>query len=370
MGGRRVTLVDFPAQYAAEKDDILRTVDEVLSGGMWVGGPAVDGFENAVAEYCGTKHAIAVNSGTDALILGLEAIGIGPGDEVITPPNSFISSTSCIVRVGATPVFVDVRPDQNIDPTLIEAAITPKTKAIMPVHLTGRIADMGPIMAIAQRHGLKVIEDAAQAIGSRYDGKCGGAIGHVGCFSAHPLKNLNAMGDAGFVTTDDENVANHIRLARNIGMKDRNTVVQWGIVSRMDPVQAAILLHRLRTLDETIAAKRRIVEAYRATLDSEHVVWAPCRNVEFNSFQNFVVQVDRRDALQAHLAANGIDSSVHYPIPIHLQPVAAALGHKAGDFPETERQSGRILTLPSHRFLTDADIEYVCEAVNGFFRGH
>jgi len=362
-----VPFVNMRAQFAEERERLLPVVEEILSGGMWVGGDAVERFEAAMCAYTGARHCVALNSGTDALALGLKVLGVGPGDEVITPPNSFVASTAAIIQAGATPVFADVLPDQNIDPARVEAAITPKTRAIMPVHLTGRIADMDAIMAIADHYGLKVIEDAAQSIGSQLDGRQSGTIGHMGCFSAHPLKNLNAAGDAGYVLTDDDDMATRLRRLRNHGMVDRDTVGEWGVVSRMDSLQAAILVSRLEDLDDVIAKRHANAELYRQRLSTEVAFSPPCRNTEFNTFHTFVVQLDRRDELQAHLADLGIGTAIHYPVPIHLQPAAADLGHAIGDFPVAEEQAGRILSLPVHQFLAEVDIETVCDAINGFF---
>lgn len=364
---RRVRYVDFPAQYAEEREDIVALVDDVFGSGAFVGGAHIERFEKEAAAYVGTKHAIALNSGTDALILAMKGFGIGPGDEVITPPNSFVASTAAIAAVGATPVFADVKPDQNIDPDAVEAAITDKTKAIMPVHLTGRVAEMDRIMEIAARHGLKVIEDAAQSFGSRYQDQMSGAIGHAGCFSAHPLKNLNAAGDAGFITTDDDEMAARVRLLRNHGLKDRETVVEWGTVSRLDNLQAAFLTYRLGRVDAVVEKRRANAQLYRALLPEAHVFMPPCRQQEFNTFHTFVVQVDRRDELRAYLTERGIETAVHYPVPIHLQPAAADMGHKKGDFPATEEQAKRIVSLPIHQFLSEDDIRYVALTIEAFY---
>ncbi len=365
---RRVPFVDFAAQYAEERPAIEACLEEVFGRGDFIGGAAVGQLEEALAEACGRRTAVALNSGTDALMLGMAALGIGAGDEVITPPNSFVASTAAIVHIGATPVFADVLDDQNIDPAAVEAAITPRTKAIMPVHLTGRIADMTPIQEIAEHHGLLVIEDAAQSIGSRYAGRPSGGFGDVACFSAHPLKNLNAAGDAGFLVTDREDVAETARLTRNHGLADRNTVQRWGLVSRMDTLQARLLLMRLERFDSVIERRRANAARYRSLLNPVHVFVPPCRDVEFNSFHTFVVQVEARDALQAHLKARGIETAVHYPVPIHLQPAARDLGYRAGDLPVAERQAGRILSLPVHQFLLPEDIEQVSATINGFYR--
>lgn len=361
-----VPYVNIAGQFRDEREALMPIIEQVLESGQYVGGTRELSLETALTEWCGTKHVVALNSGTDALILALAGLGIGAGDEVITPPNSFVASTAVIHHVGATAVFADVLADQNIDPDAIKKAITPRTKAIMPVHLTGRVADMNPIMEIAREHGLVVIEDAAQSIGSRYDGRLAGAIGDVGCFSAHPLKNLNACGDAGFLATDRDDVAAYARLARNHGLVDRNTVTRFGTVSRMDSLQAAILEFRLGRLAETIERRRANAALYRSLLDPALAFSPPCRNIEFNTFHTFVVQVDHRDALQAHLGERGIGTAIHYPIPIHLQPAAASLGHKAGDFPVTETQARRILTLPIHQGLDPSQITRVAATVNDF----
>ena len=367
IAGRTIPYVDIAAQYADEREALLPLIDKVLASGQWVGGPAVEEFEQAVASYMGAKHIVAVASGTDALILGLRVLGLAAGDEVITPPNSFVASTAAIHFAGAKPVFADVLPDQNIDPQAIEAAITSHTRAIMPVHLTGRIANMDAIMAIAARHGVAVIEDAAQAMGSRFNDRYAGTFGVLGCFSAHPLKNLNAMGDGGFIATNDGEVAASLRRLRNNGLADRNTVMDWGVVSRLDAVQATILRYRLDRLDGIIAARRTNAARYRELLGAA-VIAPPCQPQEFNSFHTFVIQVDRRDELQHYLAGRGIGTAIHYPVPIHLQPAARAFGYKRGDFPVTERQAERILTLPVNPTLTDADIDYVADAVNEFYQ--
>lgn len=367
-GRREVPYVNFPAQYAAERDDIHAIVERVFRTGEFVGGAEIDGFERQIAEYLGVRHCVALNSGTDALILGLKAVGVGPGDEVITPPNSFVASTAAIIHVGARPVFADVLPDQNIDPMAVAAAVGPRTRAIMPVHLTGRVAPMDAILQIAEKHGLAVVEDAAQAIGAKLHGRMAGAIGHVGCFSTHPLKNLNAAGDGGLLTTNDDVIAERVRRLRSHGMIDRDTVAEWGVVSRMDVLQAAILRYRLRHLPQIIEKRRRNAQLYRELLDPAHVQVPPDRRAEFNVWHTFVVQVDRRDELKSWLAARGVGSAIHYPTPIHLQPAARGLGYRRGDLPVAEAQAGRILSLPIHQFLSEDDVAFVAESVNAFFR--
>jgi len=367
---RKVPYVNLSAQFAEEKDDIREAVEATFTQGQFVGGSAIEQLEEELSRFVGVQHVVAVNSGTDALILGLKAMNIGPGDEVITPPNSFVASTAVIVAVGATPVFADVRDDQNIDPQAVAAAITPRTRAIMPVHLTGRVADMGPILELAQRHGLGVIEDEAQSIGSRYEGRNSGTFGTCAAFSAHPLKNLNAAGDAGFLATNDPQIASKVRLLRNHGLANRDTVVVWGTVSRMDTLQAEILRRRLPRLGDIIERRRQNAENYKRLLDKLPIFFPQCRNHEFNTFHLFVIQADRRNELQTYLKSRGIGTGIHYPIPIHLQPAAERLGHRLGDFPMTERQSDRILSLPIHQFLSADDQSYVANEIGAFFKHH
>ena len=363
----RVPYVNFPAQWAEEGDLVRECMEAVFSRGDFVGGEAVTLFETEAASYCGVAEVVALNSGTDALIMSMRGLGIGPGDEVITPPNSFVASTAAIAHLGATPVFADILPDQNIDPEAVANEITQNTRAIMPVHLTGRVADMDPIMDLARKHDLFVIEDAAQAIGSRYNGKKAGTFGDAGCFSAHPLKNLNAGGDAGFVTTNNTDLAENLRRMRNHGLQGRDTVLEWGWVSRMDTLQAAILGMRLARLDNVNARRRHNASLYQELLDPMHVFLPPERSIEHNTWHTFVIQVERRDALKAWLADNGVETAIHYPLPLHLQPAALELGYREGDMPVTERQASRILTLPVNQFLKDEDVEYVANCVNRFF---
>ncbi|EMO64800.1 pleiotropic regulatory protein DegT domain protein [Leptospira borgpetersenii serovar Pomona str. 200901868] len=264
-----IPYINLVEQWKNEREELLPILDSVLGSGQYVGGQEVAKFEEDIAKFCGVKYAVALNSGTDALVCGLLELGIQPGDEVITPPNSFIASTASIVNIKAKPVFVDVGEDQNLDPEKLEKAITSKTKAIMPVHLTGRVAAMNEIMRIADKYSIPVIEDAAQSIGSKYDGKFSGSIGKVGCFSTHPLKNLNACGDGGFLTTNDEKIYNSVSRIRNHGLVDRNTVGEFGFVTRMDTVQAAILNFRLMRLPQVIEKRRQNAQLYKTLLDKK-----------------------------------------------------------------------------------------------------
>ncbi len=362
----KVPFVNFPAQFEEERAELIPLLEEVFRRGDFVGGAAVEALEQDLAEYLGVPYVVALNSGTDALILGLKALEIGPGDEVITPPNSFVASAAAIVAVGAKPVFADVQADQNIDPAAVAAAITPNTRAIMPVHIAGRPADMMAILALAERYNLAVIEDAAQSIGTRLNGRMTGTFGQVGCFSGHPLKNLNAAGDAGFLATTDAAIARQVRLLRNHGMVDRNTVVTWGTVSRLDTLQAVLLQFRLKRLDGVIARRRANAAHYAAQLDSRAVIPVGLPGA-FETFHLLVVQVDRRDELQTYLQDEGIQTAIHYPVPIHLQPVAAEYGYRLGSFPICEQQANRILSLPIHHFLTKSQIDWVSDRISTFY---
>lgn len=364
---RRIPYVNLAAQWEVEREQLLPIIEKVLASGQYIGGSFVEEFEHQAAKRCQTKHCVALNSGTDALVCGLVALGVVPGDEVITPPNSFIASTAAIVHLRAKPVFVDVLPDQNIDPSQLERAITPKTKAIMPVHLTGRMARMDAILEIANKYNIPIIEDAAQSIGSKYQGIPSGKWGKVGCFSAHPLKNLNACGDSGFLVTDDDEIASRVRLMRNHGLVDRNIVEQFGYVSRMDALQAAILSYRLTELNSVIEKRRKNAHLYQENLDRSKVFFPDDTPDEYNTYHTFVIQVDQRDDLKEYLTSQGIETSIHYPIPIHLQPAAEYLGYKNGKFPVTEKQAKQILTLPIHQHLQVDDALIIARNVNQFF---
>ena len=347
---QQVKYVDLEGQWSAEKQDLIDVIDRVMSTGVYVGGTEIEQFENAICEYTGAKHCIALNSGTDALVCSMLALGLKPEDEVITPPNSFVASTSSVAHIGCIPVFADVLDDQSIDPDKIRSAITDKTKAIMAVHLTGRMAQMDKICQIADENNLFVIEDAAQSIGSKYKGVQSGRYGHTGCFSTHPLKNLNACGDGGFVITDDEAVSKIICRMRNHGLVDRNNVETFGYVSRMDAIQAAILRFRLENIDEVLAKRRHNAFLYKQLLDPRFVYW-PAENEDyFDTYHTFVIQVAHRDRLKDHLNNFGIQTAIHYPIPIHHQPPARKYVKDNISFPVTERQANEILTLPINQF--------------------
>ncbi len=367
MKKTKVPFVDLKSQWSFERKSLLKIIDKVMSTGQFVGGKNVDLFEKKIAKLCNVKHAVSMNSGTDALTIALHVAGIGRGDEVITAPNSFISTASIIAHLGAKPVFVDVLPDQNIDPNKVESAISSKTKAIIPVHLTGRISEMKSIMSIAKKNNLVVIEDAAQSIGSKYYNKMSGSIGHIGCFSTHPLKNLNAAGDGGFITTNNTTYAKRIKKLCNLGIVDRNVVDEFGYVSRLDNLQAAILIYRLSELKNVAKKRRENAKFYIQHLNEKYIYFPKENDHQFNTYHTFVIQIDKRDKLQKYLLNKGINTAIHYPIPIHLQPASKSLNYKMGDFPIVEKQSKKILSLPVHQFLSKKEIKYITKTINEFF---
>ncbi len=363
----KVPYIDLKTQHRTLKKEIGTALSRIFTDGDFVLGREVARLEEKFAQYCGVRYAVGLNSGTDALFFAMKSVGVGQGDEVITAPNSFLATATSIRACGAKPVFVDVRKDQNIDPSLIEGKITRRTRAIIPVHLTGKAADMDPILRLAKKRGLAVIEDAAQAIGTVYRGKRAGSFGIANCFSLHPLKTLNACGDGGMITTDDKNIYTTIMQYRNIGLKNRTESDIWGFNSRLDTIQAAIVNIKFKYLDQWIAARRRNADYYRKHLSA--VVECPGEeSVEKCAYHLFVVQAERRDELQDWLLKNGIETKVHYPIPIHLQKCARELGYRKGDFPMVENQSKRILSLPIYQTLSKRQMDFVIEKVLSFYR--
>ena len=361
-----VPYVALTNQWASERQDLLPIIEEVMSSGGFIGGDRVEKFEVKAARYCKREFAVALNSGTDALVCALIAVGVRRGDEVITPSNSFVASTAAIVHIGAKPVFVDVEEDQLVSTEKIKNCITGKTKAIMPVHLTGRMCEMDEITKLAQKFNIPIIEDCAQSIGSKYNGVMSGSFGEVGCFSTHPLKNLNACGDGGFIVTDNPSIYKFIKEMRNHGLVERNLVKKFGYVSRMDTLQAAILDYRLDHLEDVIRTRRKNAEIYRARLNNKFVFIPKDTEKHYSTYHTFVIQVNFRDDLIEFLAENGVATAVHYGNPIHLQPAAKYLGYGLGSMPNTEKQSGKILSLPINQFLTKVQVEYVADLVNSF----
>ena len=359
-----IPFVDLPAQYRALKPEIDAAVAKVFENAQFILGPAVAAFERDFAALCGASEGIGVNSGTSALHLSLLAAGVGPGDEVITVPFTFVATVAAIEYAGAKPVLVDVEPEfLTMDPAKLEAAITPRTKAIIPVHLFGQPADMDPIMAIAKKHGLVVIEDACQAHGSEYRGKRCGSIGQLGCFSFYPGKNLGAYGEGGAVVTNDPELAQKIRLLRAWGEEVRYEHKYRGFNYRMDGVQGAILGVKLRHLEAWTEARRRNAAEYGRRLAETSVAVPRERRDVRHVYHLYVVRLQQRDAWRERLTEAGVQTGVHYPIPVHLQPAYRDLGYAAGDFPVCEEASRQVLSLPMFPELTSDQIAQVALAL-------
>lgn len=365
----QVPYINLGLQHQKDKQTILNKVSELLDSGMFILGDEVKQFEDRFATLCGTKYAVGVANGTDALVLALQALGIGKGDEVITAPNSYLASGSSIALCGATPVFADVRNDYNIDPEKVIEKITERTKAIIPVHLTGRPAAMDEINEIAQEHNLFVVEDAAQAVGASYKGQSVGGLSDIACFSLHPLKNLSAIGDAGIMTTNDKEIYEWLLKARSHGMKSRDECEFWSMNSRLDAVQAAILNVKINNLEGWTNRRRSIAAKYIQELgDIVHVPQE--KEYEKSVYHTFIIMTDQRDELQSFLKEHGVDSKIHYPIAIHQQDAALELNSAQEKYPETERQVAQILSLPVYPELTDDQVDYVCKQVQAFFKSN
>ncbi len=369
-----VPLLDLKAQYQTIREEIRAAIDRVADSQQFILGPQVEALEREVADYSHCAHGIGVSSGTDALLVALMAIDISPGDEVITTPYSFFATAGAVWRLGARPVFVDIDPETyNIDPAKIEAAITSRSRAIIPVHLYGQMADMDEVMEVARRHNLVVIEDAAQAIGSEYRDRRAGSIGDMGCFSFFPSKNLGGFGDGGMVTTNDAELARRVRLLRNHGYSPKyyNKVVGGNF--RIDAIQAAVLRVKLKYLDQWTAARQKNAAAYRRLFaeagltDDFDKITLPHESEERRHIYNqFVISSNRRDELMAHLKERQIGTEVYYPVPLHLQECFSALGHRDQDMPASERAARETLALPIYPELTDEMLQAVVQAISEF----
>jgi dTDP-4-amino-4,6-dideoxygalactose transaminase len=363
-----IPLLDLQGQYGPLREEILAAIARVCDSQRFIGGPEVEAFEQEVARYLRVPHAVGLSSGTDALLVALMALGIGAGDDVIVPTFSFFATAGCVSRVGARPVFVDIDPATfNISPEAAEAAVTPRTRAIVPVHLYGQCADMDPLMDLARRHRLTVIEDAAQAIGATYKDRQAGAIGDAGCFSFFPSKNLGAFGDAGLLTTTMEGLAHEVRLLRNHGAEPKYFHKRIGGNFRLDALQAAVLRVKLPHLDRWTAMRQANADRYdalfRASAAADRVTLprrAPNRTHIFNQY---VIRVPHRDRVRARLDAAGIGTEIYYPVPFHLQECFAFLGHTRGEFPHAEAAADETLALPIYGELTEARQRTVVDAV-------
>jgi dTDP-4-amino-4,6-dideoxygalactose transaminase len=360
----RVPFINLAAQYESIKTELDEAVGRVLASGMYVQGEEVERFEEEFARYTGASHAVACSSGTSAIKLALLGAGIADGDEVITAANSFIATAGAIVHAGARPVFVDVDPATcNMDPGLVERAITPRTRAIVGVHLYGHPMDMDPVMEIAEAKGLVLIEDSAQAHGARYKGAHVGSIGHAGCFSFYPTKNLGACGEAGAVVTHSSEMAYKLRLLRDHGSESKYVHCMVGYNDRMDAVQAAALRVKLRHLDEWVDSRRSLAREYGALLEGLPVETPVEMSYGKAVYHLYVVRCDARDELAEFLKERGVGIGFHYPVPLHLQPALSGLGYQSGQMPVAERLASRVLSLPMYPELKREDVSYVCETV-------
>jgi dTDP-4-amino-4,6-dideoxygalactose transaminase len=356
----RIPFVDLKAQYATLKDEVAEAIRGILDSAQFIGGEAVASFESDFAAYCQVRHARGVANGTEALHLALRALGIGHGDEVITTAHTFIATAAAIVATGARPVFVDIDPDTyTIDPSMIERALTGRTKAIMPVHLFGQPADMGPIKEIARRRALYVVEDAAQAHGAEYQGVRVGALGDVACFSFYPGKNLGAYGDGGAVVTHNAAIAERIERLRDHGRTNHYNHAEIGFYSRLDALQAAVLQIKLRRLDEWNANRRRAAQWYDAELSQSGIKTPFVRKRSTHVYHLYVIATNERDAMRKKLDEAGVATGIHYPLPLHLQPALAHLGYRRGDLPCCETMAARSLSLPMFPELTRDQVRRV-----------
>ena len=364
----KVKYLDLPKQF---KDEALwREIKKIFETCQFIQGPEVERFESKFANLCGTPYALGLNSGTDAIFLALRALNIGSGDEVITVPNSFVSTAGAIIAAGAKPVFVDVAADYNMDVNRIEKAITPRTKAILPVHLTGNPADMVKITEIAEKKGLSIIEDAAQAIMASINGKPVGSFSDAGCFSLHPLKNLNVCGDGGVLTTKSREIYEKVKFLRNHGLKNRDAIEFFGYNSRLDTIQAVVAEYGMQNLKAIKEKRQKNAQTYDQGLkDLNGFVTLPPRQEKVEQvFHTYVIRVQKRTELIRYLEENGVETKIHYPIPIHLQKPCQALGYKKGDFPECEKQAEEILSLPIHQYLEEEQLDYVIDRIKKFYK--
>lgn len=371
----KVPLLDLRPQYEQIRAEVEPALLEICKAQAFILGPKVQECEAAVAAYCGAAHGVGMSSGSDALLVALMAEGIGAGDEVITTPYTFFATVGAIARVGARTVFVDIEPTTfNLDVAQLEAAVTPRTKAIIPVHLYGQMVDMGGVMAVAKKHKLVVIEDACQAIGAEWNGQRAGSLGDYGCFSFFPSKNLGCFGDGGLVTMQDAAKARKVLILRNHGMDPKYYHREIGGNFRLDALQAAVVTIKLKYLDGWTAARQtnaaRYVKLFAQTdLAQSGQVGLPVAKMNRHIYNQFVIRAERRDELLAHLRHRDIGTEIYYPVPLHLQDCFRSLGHRAGDFPESERAAKETLALPIYPDLTAEMAEFVVASIAEFYRG-
>jgi dTDP-4-amino-4,6-dideoxygalactose transaminase len=368
-----IPIFDLKSEYQEIRDEINAAIYQVMESGVYIMSHNVFRLEREISEYIGTKYAISVANGTDALLLSLHALGIGPGDEVITSPYTFFATAEAVSRVGAIPVFADINPQTyNIDPNEIQKYITKKTKAIIPVHIFGQPANMNEIMDMASKHGLHVIEDACQAFGSSYKGKKTGSIGNVGCFSFFPTKNLGCCGDGGIVVTNNEDIAKKISLLRTHGGQKKYVHTVLGFNSRLDEIQAAILRVKLRHVDRWNFKRNQIAHTYNKLLDADFFarckISIPYEDKDcYHTYHLYALSIPERDDLKRYLENSGIAAGVYYPIPLHLQEVYRGLGYKRGDMPNAEKMAEKVLCLPMGTSLSDSSIKYIVQEIKKFY---
>ena len=361
---KKISLAVLGRQFALYQDEYEAAALRVLRSGWYLLGPELEAFEREFATYVGVKYCVGLNSGLDALKLGVRALGIGEGDEVIVPSNTYIATVLAVTENGATPVFVEPDACYNMDASRVEAAITPRTKALLVVHLYGQAADMGSITAIAKQHGLYLLEDCAQSHGARFAGQMTGTFGQVGCFSFYPTKNLGAFGDSGAIVTDDAELARKVRMLRNYGSAVKYHNEMEGVNSRLDEIQAALLRVKLSHLDELNAERNRLAAQYMDGIKNPAIILPPPRKKANHVYHQFVIRTKKRDQLQQYLKEHDIETIIHYPIPPHLAQCYRYLGYHRGDFPVAERYADEALSLPMYNGMTNAEITYVIDALN------
>jgi dTDP-4-amino-4,6-dideoxygalactose transaminase len=364
----KIELIDLKQRYKEESSQILFCIKKILSKGHLVLTEELNNFENNICKYTGSKYCLGLNSGTDALMIALWALGIGKGDEVITSPTSFVATIGAIIHVGAKPIFVDIGEDLNIDSKKIEEKITKKTKAIMPVHWAGRMCEMDRICKIAKKHKLKIIEDAAQGMGSFFKKKHAGTFSDIAAFSTHPLKNLNGLGDGGFVTTNNKILYQKMKLYRNHGMKSRDNVHIFGVNSRLDVLNAEVLNFRLTKLKSVILRRRKNISIYQKLLNPKYVKVPFDTKEQFSSCVIFLCLCEKRDKLQKYLQSKGIQSLIYYGTPLHKHKASVKMGLNKNKLPISEKLAKKVLALPHHQSLTSSKIRFICKEVNNFYK--
>ncbi|MCI0528517.1 MAG: DegT/DnrJ/EryC1/StrS family aminotransferase [Nitrospira sp.] len=369
----KVPFIDLKIQYKANRTEIQTAIAEVCEDQAFILGVRVETLERNIADYLSVSHAIGVASGSDALLLSLMALEVGPGDEVITSPYTFFATVGAILRLGAKPVFVDIDPQTfNLNPVFLDAALTPKVKVLLPVHLFGQCSDMKSIQTLAHDEDLKIVEDAAQAIGGRYNGKKAGTLGDLGCFSFYPTKNLGGFGDGGMVVSSDSDLADQVRLLRVHGSREPYRHEILGFNSRLDALQAAVLIVKLKSLERWTELRRQHATLYERLFAqaglAEQVILPKEQPGCYHVYNQYVIRLPRRDELKKYLAGEGVGTEVYYPVPMHLQPCLRHLGYHAGDLPEAERAAQESLALPIYSELTEDQQTYVVDKITAFYK--